>query len=284
MKYLLLTAVLFACLTAFAQDTTETTSDILVETPVTTIAPLQFTYQPFIINSIMMVALNDLTDNIAITKTQDRSLLTLGYNDKQVTIKLNSAQAQIANETVELPFRTFTIIDDLSKPKKSVTFLPLRFTLQALNIPIEIVNDQLYIDNKLWEFGNRKILVTDLAKQRVYAFEGRKQANCLRICSGKPSTPTPTGIFEVFRKWPGWHAWTATKEVPYDGKMYNAIYFRGGAAFHGVDAPNMRSRPSSHGCCRMFCKDSDWLYAWTPGTPGRNFYIPKEERITVYVF
>jgi len=107
--------------------------------------------------------------------------------------------------------------------------------------------------------------LTDLDRQRIFAFEGFKLVFNCRTCTGKKETPTKPGIFKVFKKIPGWHYWKATKEVPYPGKMYNAVYFDPpGKAFHGVDNKNMHGSFLSHGCARMFCTDADWLYPWTP--------------------
>jgi len=252
-----------------------------METPIVATPPLQFTYQPIVLDNTMLVPLEDLVKNISILKTYEKPWIKLSFKDQAFLIKPNSIVAQRQDgETIDLPYRTFTI----SQGKYEVTFVPLRAVAQHLLIPVEVVDNNLFINNQIWETGTQKLIAADLEKQRVCAFEGTKLAMSFRICSGKPSTPTPTGIFEAYKKWPGWHSWKATEAVPYDGKMYNAIYFHGGAAFHGVESGNMRKRPSSHGCCRMFTTDSDLLYAWTPGKPEKDHLVPKKDRITVYVF
>lgn len=278
---LLLFAALFVCFTAFAQDIVEP-----IETPVVAIAPLQFTYQPIIIDNVMMVALNDLTENIAITKTLDRDLLTLSYKDKRITIKLNSTEAEIDSIKTKLPFRTFTIRDYFDKKtKKYITFLPLRFVAQTLVVPVEIVDGQSYIDNKLWEFGDKKILALDLQKQRGSAYEGEKLARTFPTCTGKDGFETETGIFQTYKKVNARHKVVGRE---WGGYMYKPVYFNDCTAAHG--SSKMCPYRDSHGCARLYNETADWLIEWTPGRVPTKikgdvfWYIPKEERITVYVF
>ena len=68
------------------------------------------------------------------------------------------------------------------------------------------------------------------------------------ISSGKPSTPTILGSFQVYRKQPGY--------LP-DG-MYFSNFFIRGYAIHGYDpAPDY---PASHGCMRLPIVDAIFAY------------------------
>jgi hypothetical protein len=70
------------------------------------------------------------------------------------------------------------------------------------------------------------------------------------ISSGKPSTPTVLGHFNVYRKDPYY--------LP-DG-MYFSSFFYGGYAIHGYDpAPDY---PASHGCMRVPIPDAVSIYNW----------------------
>jgi hypothetical protein len=70
------------------------------------------------------------------------------------------------------------------------------------------------------------------------------------ISSGKPSTPTILGNYQVYRKQPGY--------LP-DG-MYYSDFFTGGYAIHGYDpAPDY---PASHGCMRLPIVDAIPAYGW----------------------
>lgn len=244
--------------------------------------PLEFDYQPFIINNVLMIPLNDLVQKAVVIARLKKGWWQISFAGKSLEIEPNSYLARVDGKSVKMPFRTFTIYDQTQKNHQPVTYIPLRFIADFLNLPIVYFNDHLVIGNQQWIFSSSKFIVADLSEQKVYAYEGLRAKLDFRICSGKPSTPTNKGIFKTYRKWPGWHSWKATKTVPYDGKMYNAIYFDGGKAFHG--STDMRIRPSSHGCCRMFLKDSDKLYQWTPGKPGSRHFIAKNDAIPVYIF
>ncbi|HLJ02861.1 MAG TPA: L,D-transpeptidase [Solirubrobacteraceae bacterium] len=82
-------------------------------------------------------------------------------------------------------------------------------------------------------------LIDHGAVQRIYP-----------ISSGKPSTPTILGRFQVYSKVPGY--------LP-DG-MYFSNFFIGGYAIHGYDpAPDY---PASHGCMRVPIVDAISIYDW----------------------
>ena len=90
----------------------------------------------------------------------------------------------------------------------------------------------------------------DLSDQ-VLAFIAGSQVKLLfPISSGKPSTPTILGSYQVYRKQPGY--------LP-DG-MYYSSFFTGGYAIHGYDpAPDY---PASHGCMRLPIVDATHAYSW----------------------
>lgn len=80
------------------------------------------------------------------------------------------------------------------------------------------------------------------------------------ISSGKPSTPTVLGHFNVYRKDPGY--------LP-DG-MYFSSFFYGGYAIHGFNpAPDY---PASHGCMRVPIPDAVSIYNWLQFGNGVDVY------------
>jgi hypothetical protein len=92
----------------------------------------------------------------------------------------------------------------------------------------------------------------DLSDQ-VLAFidNGSKVHWIFPISSGKPSTPTILGEFQIYYKEP---------EYTSDG-MYFSSFFHGGYAIHGYDpAPDY---PASHGCMRLPIVDAIPAYGWT---------------------
>lgn len=97
----------------------------------------------------------------------------------------------------------------------------------------------------------------DLTRQVLALIEpgGRVRA-VLMMSSGKPSTPTVIGHFQVYRKEPG-----ANSE-----DMVNSNYFISGYAIHGY--PEVPTWAASHGCLRIPIPDSPFVYSWVRlGTP-----------------
>ncbi len=90
----------------------------------------------------------------------------------------------------------------------------------------------------------------DLSDQVLALTDGSQVRMLFPISSGKPSTPTILGNYQVYRKQPGY--------LP-DG-MYFSSFFTGGYAVHGYDpAPDY---PASHGCMRLPIVDAITAYNW----------------------
>jgi hypothetical protein len=90
----------------------------------------------------------------------------------------------------------------------------------------------------------------NLSLQLLALAEGSKVVAIYPISSGKPSTPTILGNFQVYSKVPGY--------LP-DG-MYFSNFFISGYAIHGYDpAPDY---PASHGCMRVPIQDAISIYNW----------------------
>jgi lipoprotein-anchoring transpeptidase ErfK/SrfK len=91
----------------------------------------------------------------------------------------------------------------------------------------------------------------DLSTQLVALIDGSTVQRIYPISSGKPSTPTILGSYQVYERTPGY--------LP-DGMYYSDFFIRG-YAIHGYDpAPDY---PASHGCMRLPISDAisafDWL-------------------------
>jgi L,D-transpeptidase catalytic domain len=90
----------------------------------------------------------------------------------------------------------------------------------------------------------------DLSDQVLAYTNGANVQWLFPISSGKPSTPTVLGNFQVYLKTPGY--------LP-DG-MYYSSFFHGGYAMHGYNpAPDY---PASHGCMRLPIVDAIAAYNW----------------------
>ncbi len=100
----------------------------------------------------------------------------------------------------------------------------------------------------------------NLSKQLLALAFGGHVYKIYPISSGKPSTPTVLGHFNVYRKDPYY--------LP-DG-MYFSAFFYGGYAIHGFDpAPDY---PASHGCMRVPIPDAVSIYNWLQFGNGVDVY------------
>jgi L,D-transpeptidase catalytic domain len=92
----------------------------------------------------------------------------------------------------------------------------------------------------------------DLSDQLLaFIDDGTKVKWIFPISSGKPSTPTILGNFQIYYKEP---------EYTSDG-MYFSSFFHGGYAIHGYNpAPDY---PASHGCMRLPMVDAIPAFGWT---------------------
>ena len=102
-----------------------------------------------------------------------------------------------------------------------------------------------------------KHVEADLTRQVLAEIEpGGRVRTIYTMSSGKPSTPTVIGHFQVYLKTPG---------VNSEG-MVDSNYFIRGYAIHGY--PEVPTYAASHGCLRVPIPDAPAIYAWVQtGTP-----------------
>jgi hypothetical protein len=91
-------------------------------------------------------------------------------------------------------------------------------------------------------------LEAPLSKQVLVFTKGDKPYAIYPISSGKSSTPTVTGHYEMIRTEPGMNS----------HGMYYSWYFYGGYAVHGYNS--VPDYPASHGCLRTFMSDQPEIY------------------------
>jgi hypothetical protein len=90
----------------------------------------------------------------------------------------------------------------------------------------------------------------DLTKQLLALINGNHVYWIFPVSSGKPSTPTILGDYQIYYRDPGYNS---------EG-MYYSDYFIRGYAIHGYDpAPDY---PASHGCIRLPIVDAISVYNW----------------------
>jgi N-acetylmuramoyl-L-alanine amidase len=82
----------------------------------------------------------------------------------------------------------------------------------------------------------------NLTRRVVYLTRSGAVTRILDASPGKPSTPTPTGSFSIYRRIDGW------RQSPL-GLLWRANYFYRGYALHG--STSVPTYAASHGCVRM---------------------------------
>ena len=99
--------------------------------------------------------------------------------------------------------------------------------------------------------GDGRHVEADLSKQVLAEIEpGGRVRTIYAMSSGKPSTPTVVGRFQVYSKTPGFNS---------EG-MFESNYFISGYAIHGY--AEVPTYAASHGCLRVPIPDAPEIYAW----------------------
>ena len=86
----------------------------------------------------------------------------------------------------------------------------------------------------------------------VLLIEHDQVRRAIHVSAGAPGTPTPTGLYEVFRK--ELRSWS----VPFQVWLPLASYFNQGIAFH--EYPDVPPYPASHGCVRVPAPEAHGVY------------------------
>lgn len=126
--------------------------------------------------------------------------------------------------------------------------------------------------NEIWIEVNQKT-------QRVYVMKGSKVTREIICSTGRPSTPTPNGIFRIQNRgnWflakgniVGAKYWVSFKG--YGKYMFHSILFdKKGKNIIGSSVRNLGHK-ASHGCIRLPLSDAKWLFG----------YIPANTRVVIF--
>jgi lipoprotein-anchoring transpeptidase ErfK/SrfK len=113
--------------------------------------------------------------------------------------------------------------------------------------------------------SSKRWIEVDLSTQRLIAWEGKTWVNAVIVSTGKDSTPTPKGTFEVYVK----HSTARMQGDDYDiPDVPHVMYFTGGYGFHGAYWHKRFGTPVSHGCVNLAPDKARWLYNFADvGTP-----------------
>lgn len=106
--------------------------------------------------------------------------------------------------------------------------------------------------------GVAKRIDINLSTQRGKLLQGEKELYSFAVCSGKKSTPTPTGSYSILEK----DRHHSSNLYPDSPMPYFMRLTWDGVGLH--QGP-MRSRPSSHGCIRLSRSTAAFLFSVCPG-------------------
>jgi len=117
---------------------------------------------------------------------------------------------------------------------------------------------------RLKSSGQRWIEIR-VRSQRLLAWQGNQLVYGVKVSTGKSSTPTPIGVFNVQTKY---------RTARMRGEDYNVpdvphvMYYSGNYAIHGAYWHRSFGIPVSQGCTNVAPDHAAWLYKWAAvGTP-----------------
>jgi len=113
--------------------------------------------------------------------------------------------------------------------------------------------------------SERRWIQINLSKQRLIAWEGDRVVYGSAISSGKKSTPTLVGTFNIQSKFKTTRMRGRGYDVP---NVPHAMFYQGNYGIHGAYWHKKFGTPVSHGCVNLAPKHAQWLFGWASvGTP-----------------
>lgn len=113
----------------------------------------------------------------------------------------------------------------------------------------------------------KKRIVVDRSEQMLYAYDGEELFMKEKISTGIELTPTPRGMFTIFKKTPSRYMQGPIPEITekeYDlpGVPWNLYFTEQGAVIHGAYWHNNFGKVSSSGCVNLPPAQAQKLYMW----------------------
>lgn len=109
-----------------------------------------------------------------------------------------------------------------------------------------------------------KFVEIDLSKQILYYWQNGRKLNSFLISSGLTKTPTPKGVFKIYKKRPLVRmSWYYGPNNPNNYDLPNVPWvasFSGPYTIHGTYWHNNFGRPMSHGCINMKNEEAKIIY------------------------
>lgn len=112
-----------------------------------------------------------------------------------------------------------------------------------------------------------KRIIIDRSKQTLYAYDGDVLFMQELISTGLELTPTPRGVFTIFKKTPSRYMQGPVPDLSdqyYDlpGVPWDLYFTSDGAVIHGAYWHDNFGKQSSHGCVNLPPKQAEKLYNW----------------------
>jgi hypothetical protein len=122
------------------------------------------------------------------------------------------------------------------------------------------------LENGTYASSTKRILV-DRSEQMLYAYEGKTLFMKEPISTGLEFTPTPRGIFTIYKKTPSRYMQGPLPGVSdqyYDlpGVPWNLYFTEQGGVIHGAYWHDKFGQPWSHGCVNLPPEQAKKLYRW----------------------
>jgi len=115
--------------------------------------------------------------------------------------------------------------------------------------------------------ASTKQIIVDRSDQILYAYENDELFMQEPISTGLELTPTPRGIFSIYKKTPSRYMQGPIPDIAnqyYDlpGVPWNLYFTHGGAVIHGAYWHDSFGTKYSHGCVNLPPKQAYTLYTW----------------------
>ena len=112
-----------------------------------------------------------------------------------------------------------------------------------------------------------KMIIVDRSDQKLYAYEKGELFMKESVSTGLDVTPTPRGIFHVYKKTPSRYMQgpiegISEKEYDLPGVPWNLYFTREGAVIHGADWHDNFGKQWSNGCVNLPIDKAKELYMW----------------------
>lgn len=217
-------------------------------------------------------------------KTEKNIDLAFNYNKNEIKDYLKVLAYELNTE----PQDAYIEIDE-----NSVNIHPDRAGLTLdVNASVDKVIDQFVSDERKVELNIKKteaqltveqinkIIIIKRGQRKLFLYQKEKLLKSYPVAVGQPAYPTPYGDWAVIgkRRNPAWYnpqsGWSKNMPKiippgPGNPLGTRAIELNAPAIrIHGTTSPGSIGRAASHGCIRMFIRDSEELFEMIPiGTP-----------------